>query len=175
MGSVGKEQRTAQEGGSDQAGSDTASLGPKTISIGIGAIVVFVLTALVLSPHKRRGLLDVIDDLGVFAVSLLVTTAFLLVAILLYFVAKKTLWELLQLLIVPLALAGIGFWFTMQQEERQHQIEDRRAQVPRTGVLRSALAASCIVRARRPGFRALLTPDGPCIPPARGATSMPPS
>jgi uncharacterized protein YjbI with pentapeptide repeats len=133
MGAVGKEKHTAQEGGSDQgrsdqASSDTASLGPKTISIGIGAIVVFVLTALVLSPHKRRGLLDVIDDLGVFVVSLLVTTAFLLVAILMYFVAKKTLWDLLQLLIVPLALAGIGFWFTMQQEGRQHQIEDRRAQ-----------------------------------------------
>jgi uncharacterized protein YjbI with pentapeptide repeats len=70
----------------------------------------------------------VIDDLGVFVVSLLVTTAFLLVAILVYFVAKKTLWDLLQLLIVPLALAGIGFWFTMQQDERQHQIEVRRAQ-----------------------------------------------
>ena len=127
MGSVGKERRTAQEGGSDKASSDTASLRPNTISIGIGAIVVFVLTALVLSPHKRRDLLDVIDDLGVFAASLLVTTAFLLVAILMYFVAKKTLWELLQLLIVPLALAGIGFWFTAQQDSRQQQIEEERA------------------------------------------------
>ena len=43
----------------------------------------------------------------------------------------KTLWDLLQLLIVPLALAAIGFWFAAQQEARQHQIEDRRAQVER--------------------------------------------
>jgi uncharacterized protein YjbI with pentapeptide repeats len=69
----------------------------------------------------------VIDDLGVFAASLLVTTAFLLVAVLMYFVAKKTLWDLLQLLIVPLALAGIGFWFTAQQDFRQQQIEAKRA------------------------------------------------
>jgi hypothetical protein len=43
----------------------------------------------------------------------------------------KTLWDLLQLMIVPLALAAIGFWFTAQQEARQRQIEDRRAQVER--------------------------------------------
>ena len=43
----------------------------------------------------------------------------------------KTLWDLLQLLIVPLVLAAVGFWFTAQQEARQRQIEDRRAQVER--------------------------------------------
>ena len=43
----------------------------------------------------------------------------------------KTLWDLLQLLIVPLALAVIGFWFTSQQEARQHEIEDQHAQVER--------------------------------------------
>ena len=43
----------------------------------------------------------------------------------------KTLWDLLQLQQVPLALAGIGFWFTSQQEARQHEIEDQRAQVER--------------------------------------------
>jgi hypothetical protein len=36
---------------------------------------------------------------------------------------------LLQLLIVPLALAAIEFWFTAQQEARQREVEDRRAQV----------------------------------------------
>jgi uncharacterized protein YjbI with pentapeptide repeats len=40
----------------------------------------------------------------------------------------KTGWDWLQLLIVPLALAGIGFVFTMQQDTRQQQIEDQRAQ-----------------------------------------------
>src|SRR5215211_9049520 len=40
----------------------------------------------------------------------------------------KTIWDFLQLLIVPLMLAAIGFWFTMQQDARQQQIEDQRAQ-----------------------------------------------
>ena len=40
----------------------------------------------------------------------------------------KTIWDWLQLLIVPFALAVIGFLFTMQQDARQQKIEDRRAQ-----------------------------------------------
>jgi uncharacterized protein YjbI with pentapeptide repeats len=40
----------------------------------------------------------------------------------------KTVWNWLGLLIVPLALAGIGFWFTGQQDARQQRIEDQRAQ-----------------------------------------------
>ena len=40
---------------------------------------------------------------------------------------KKTLWDWLQLLIVPIVLASAGFWFTMQQEDRQQRIEDQRA------------------------------------------------
>jgi uncharacterized protein YjbI with pentapeptide repeats len=43
----------------------------------------------------------------------------------------KTLWDWLQLLIVPLALAGIGFWFTAQQEARQQSIEEERAKAER--------------------------------------------
>jgi uncharacterized protein YjbI with pentapeptide repeats len=39
----------------------------------------------------------------------------------------KTLWDWLQLLIVPLALAVIGFVFSIQQDKRQDAIEDRRA------------------------------------------------
>jgi hypothetical protein len=38
---------------------------------------------------------------------------------------------LLQLLIVPLALAVIGFWFTAQQDARQQQIETQRAEAER--------------------------------------------
>lgn len=41
--------------------------------------------------------------------------------------ADKTVYDMLQLLIVPLALAAIGFWFTAQQEARQQDIEDQRA------------------------------------------------
>ena len=40
--------------------------------------------------------------------------------------ADKTVYDFLQLLIVPLALAAIGFWFTAQQETRQREIEDQR-------------------------------------------------
>jgi uncharacterized protein YjbI with pentapeptide repeats len=39
----------------------------------------------------------------------------------------KTVWDWLQLLIVPLALATIGFLFTVQQDARQQQIENQRA------------------------------------------------
>jgi uncharacterized protein YjbI with pentapeptide repeats len=42
--------------------------------------------------------------------------------------ARKTLWDWLQLFIVPLALAAIGLWFAAQQEARQQQIEAKRAQ-----------------------------------------------
>ena len=44
---------------------------------------------------------------------------------------KKTLWDWLQLFIVPLALAAIGLWFAAQQDARQQQIEDQRAKSDR--------------------------------------------
>jgi hypothetical protein len=40
----------------------------------------------------------------------------------------KTVWDWLQLLIVPLALAVVGLWFTDQQNARQEEIEAQRAQ-----------------------------------------------
>jgi len=43
----------------------------------------------------------------------------------------KTVWDLLQLLIVPLALAVIGLWFAAQQDARQQQIENKRADAER--------------------------------------------
>jgi hypothetical protein len=43
----------------------------------------------------------------------------------------KTLWDVLQLLIVPFALAVIGILFTIQQNARQEQIENQRAKVDR--------------------------------------------
>jgi uncharacterized protein YjbI with pentapeptide repeats len=42
--------------------------------------------------------------------------------------ANKTIWDWLELLIVPVALAGIGFLFTAQQDARQTLIEEQRAQ-----------------------------------------------
>jgi uncharacterized protein YjbI with pentapeptide repeats len=42
-----------------------------------------------------------------------------------------TVRDWLELLIVPLALAVIGFWFAFQQDARQHEIEDKRAQAER--------------------------------------------
>jgi uncharacterized protein YjbI with pentapeptide repeats len=44
---------------------------------------------------------------------------------------RKTLWDWLQLFIVPLALAAIGLWFAAQQDARQQQIEEKRAQSER--------------------------------------------
>jgi hypothetical protein len=41
---------------------------------------------------------------------------------------NKSGWNWLELLVVPFAIAGIGFWFTMHQDARQQQIEDQRAQ-----------------------------------------------
>ncbi len=41
---------------------------------------------------------------------------------------RKTLWDWLQLFIVPLALTAIGLWFAAQQDFRQQQIEEQRAQ-----------------------------------------------
>jgi len=40
----------------------------------------------------------------------------------------RTVWDWLQMLVVPLMLVAVGFWFTMQQEVRQQQIEDQRSQ-----------------------------------------------
>src|SRR5215203_6276656 len=41
---------------------------------------------------------------------------------------RKTVWDLLQLLVVPLALAVIGLWFAAQQDARQQQTENQRAE-----------------------------------------------
>jgi hypothetical protein len=62
-----------------------------------------------------------------FEVAAIVALTFIVIGLLVYFVAEKTLWELLALLVVPLALAVIGFAFTMQQDARQQKIENDRA------------------------------------------------
>ena len=41
---------------------------------------------------------------------------------------NKTVWDWLQLLIVPIVLAAAGFWFTMQQDARQQEFENQRTQ-----------------------------------------------
>jgi uncharacterized protein YjbI with pentapeptide repeats len=43
----------------------------------------------------------------------------------------KTFWNWLELLIVPVVLVVIGFLFTMQQDARQQEIENRRAESER--------------------------------------------
>ncbi len=40
----------------------------------------------------------------------------------------RTVWDWLQMLVVPLMLVSVGFWFTTQQEVRQQQLEDQRSQ-----------------------------------------------
>jgi uncharacterized protein YjbI with pentapeptide repeats len=66
-----------------------------------------------------------------FWVAIIVATTFSITCSLVYFVAKKSLWDFLDLLIVPLALAIIGAGFAAQQQARQTQLEqqrDKRAQ-----------------------------------------------
>jgi hypothetical protein len=126
----GREQRNAREDGSSQTGSDDASPWRKIALIIFGALVVFALTA-VLWANRQRGLQQLIADLSSVEAALFLTLIFIVVALLVYFVAKRTLWELLQLLsalAIPIVLAAAGFWFTEQQEQRQLQIEEQRAQ-----------------------------------------------
>jgi uncharacterized protein YjbI with pentapeptide repeats len=40
----------------------------------------------------------------------------------------KSAWDWLELLIVPVVLATAGFWFSVQQDQRQQSIEDQRTQ-----------------------------------------------
>jgi hypothetical protein len=49
---------------------------------------------------------------------------------------NKTVWDFLQLLIVPLMLVAIGFWFTAQQDARQQKIEKN---APMSESLRSSV------------------------------------
>ena len=44
---------------------------------------------------------------------------------------RKTLWDWLQLFIVPLALAAIGLWFSAQQQAHQQEIEAKSAESQR--------------------------------------------
>src|SRR5829696_987057 len=43
----------------------------------------------------------------------------------------KTVWDFLQLLIVPLMLVAIGLVFSLQQDARQQRVEDQRAKAER--------------------------------------------
>jgi hypothetical protein len=49
---------------------------------------------------------------------------------------RKTLWDWLQLFIVPLALAAIGFWFAAQQDAHQQEIEDAEVSKSYIGCVR---------------------------------------
>jgi uncharacterized protein YjbI with pentapeptide repeats len=66
------------------------------------------------------------SNLSRFWVAIIVAATFSIICFLVYFVAHKSLWEFLDLLIVPLALAIIGFGFAAQQQARQTQLENQR-------------------------------------------------
>ena len=40
---------------------------------------------------------------------------------------KRTLWDWLQLLIIPAVLAGVGLWFNRQQRDREMNIAEQRS------------------------------------------------
>jgi uncharacterized protein YjbI with pentapeptide repeats len=99
----------------------------KILIVAVAAVALAALTALPWPTIQRT------VGSGTYKVSQIGAAAFVAVTVsvigaLVYGVAKKTLWELLELLIVPLALAGIGLWFTAQQDARQQQIEEQRAE-----------------------------------------------
>jgi uncharacterized protein YjbI with pentapeptide repeats len=68
------------------------------------------------------------DDLSRFWVAICVAFTSGAICFLVYFVAERPLWDLLDLLIVPLAIAIIGLFFTAQQDTRQQLLEEQRAQ-----------------------------------------------
>jgi uncharacterized protein YjbI with pentapeptide repeats len=104
----------------------------------IGMVVALLTTALLivnLRPEIWKGLLEE-RNLTLIAIGVSVTAIIVLLAI--GGAASswtgfrgKTVWDLLQLLIVPLALAVIGLWFASQQDARQQQIETQRAEAER--------------------------------------------
>jgi hypothetical protein len=89
--------------------------------------------------EKPLGLAAV--NLSRFWVAMIVAATFSTMFFLVYFVAHKTLWQLLEILIVPLALAIIGFGFTAQQEARQVKQAERALALQEEGAQNAALQA----------------------------------
>ena len=103
----------------------------------IGLAVAFLTTALLivnLPPEMWKGMLEE-RNLTLVAIGVSLTAIIVLLAIggaSLGWTGfgDKTLWDWLQLLsalAIPVVLAAAGFWFTSQQDQRQQEIEDRRA------------------------------------------------
>ncbi len=101
------------------------------IMISVVAAGLFALTVF-LWPAIRGVFWQVPDDLpwylGRYTLAAIVAAVFIVIGVLVYFVAEKTIWELLELLIVPIVLAVVGFGFTIQQDARQEAIADQREQ-----------------------------------------------
>src|SRR5215208_720593 len=101
------------------------SWGRRIILIVVVAGVLAVLAALAWPTiEKPLGLRAV--NLSRLWAAIIGATTFSIICSLVYFVAKKSLWDFLDLLIVPLALAIIGFGFAAQQQARQTQLENQR-------------------------------------------------
>src|SRR5215208_1290949 len=103
------------------------SWGRRIILIVVVAGVLAVLAALAWPTIEKPLGLRAVNP-SRFWVAVIVAATFSIICFLVYFVAKKSLWDFLDLLIVPLALAIIGFGFTFIQDNRQQQIEHHRAE-----------------------------------------------
>ncbi len=97
------------------------------IFIAVGAALAIAVLTFLLWPIIQRTLWPGSDNGNRVLAAVIACIAFIVIGFLVYFVAKRTLWDLLQLLIVPLAIAGIGFWFTTHQDARQQRLEADRA------------------------------------------------
>jgi uncharacterized protein YjbI with pentapeptide repeats len=100
----------------------------KILIVAVIAVALAVLTALQWQ-NIQEMLGSRTGNLSWFWGSVIVAVTFSVIGLLVYFVAEdKRLWDLLQLLVVPFALVVIGLWFTAQQDTRQSEIEEQRAQ-----------------------------------------------
>jgi uncharacterized protein YjbI with pentapeptide repeats len=99
----------------------------KILIVAITAVVLATLTAL-LWPTIQSTVGPGTDRLTWFGAAALAAVAFGVIGALVYGVAKKSLWQLLELLVIPLALTAISLWFTQEQEARQRhqQIQDAK-------------------------------------------------
>ena len=104
----------------------------------IGMVVALVTTALLIANLYPGIWKDLLDERGATLIGIVVALTVIVVLLAIGGASlgwtgfgEKKLWnwlELLSALAIPVVLALAGYWFTVQQDERQREIEEQRAQ-----------------------------------------------